>query len=267
MSIQILSDLHLETPKSYDVFEVTPKAPYLALIGDIGTVVAHKADFLDFIKRQLQQFRAVLFVPGNHEAYHSNWTDTLQVLQEFEKTVCDDGSLGQFVLLDRETFRLPGSDIVVLGCSLFSQVPDQQRDHVSVGLNDFFQTKDWDVPDHNEAHSRDLAWLNATVGALVEKEDDIKIIIMTHWSPSTDARAVDPRHRQSSISSAFSTDLSQQLCFTSQRVKVWAFGHTHYNCEFKAKRDGGEPLRLVTNQRGYYFSSSAGFDPEKVIEL
>jgi hypothetical protein len=38
LPIQLLSDLHLEAPKGYDVFEVVPSAPYLALIGDIGCV-------------------------------------------------------------------------------------------------------------------------------------------------------------------------------------------------------------------------------------
>lgn len=37
-SFQILSDLHLEAPKAYDLFDIVPKAPYLALLGDIGNV-------------------------------------------------------------------------------------------------------------------------------------------------------------------------------------------------------------------------------------
>ena len=33
MAVQILSDLHLEAPK--DVFKIVPKAPYLAMLGDV----------------------------------------------------------------------------------------------------------------------------------------------------------------------------------------------------------------------------------------
>ncbi|KAK1639295.1 hypothetical protein BDP81DRAFT_345662 [Colletotrichum phormii] len=68
MAIQIVSDLHLESPKAYDIFEIVPQAPYLGLLGDIGNVVAHKEECLAFLT-QLRQFRAILFVPGNHEAY------------------------------------------------------------------------------------------------------------------------------------------------------------------------------------------------------
>lgn len=87
MSIQILSDLHLESPSAYDIFEVVPKAPILALLGDIGYVGAHKDDYLTFLNQQLS---------------HSN------------------PKLGQFVLLDR------------LGCSLFSHVPPESADAVSM---------------------------------------------------------------------------------------------------------------------------------------
>lgn len=267
MSIQILSDLHLESPKAYDVFEITPRAPYLALVGDIGTVVAHKADFLAFLKRQLSQFRAVLFVPGNHEAYHSTWTETLQTLREFEEEVRGDDSSGEFVLLDRGSFRVPGCNTVVLGCSLFSHVPEDSHESVSFGINDFYHTEGWDVAAHNAAHARDLAWLNDEVTALEKTGEDTEIVIMTHWSPSRDPRASDPRHGQSPIAGAFSTDLSRERCFASLRTKMWVFGHTHFNCDFGVEREGGRPLRVVANQRGYYFSQAAGFDPEMVLEM
>ncbi|GAB1312202.1 Ser/Thr protein phosphatase superfamily [Madurella fahalii] len=266
MAIQVLSDLHLEAPKAYDVFEIEPKAPYLALLGDIGNVAAHKHDYFEFLTRQLQQFRIVIFVPGNHEAYHSNWPETLDTLRAFQKDARKSPSLGEFILLDRGVFQLPDSNTVILGCSLFSRIPPESHMAVSTGLNDFFQTDEWDVDAHNEMHNRDLSWLNAQVANL--EGSDVKIIIFSHWSPTLDARAIDPRHVGSRITSAFSTDLSREKCFKSDKVKLWAFGHTHYNCDFVAEReDGAGPLRLVANQRGYYFAQSDGFNSEKTIEV
>lgn len=266
MAVQILSDLHLEAPKGYDIFKIIPKAPYLALLGDVGNIATHKDDYLAFLTLQLNQFRAVLFVPGNHEAYHSNWPDTLNILRAFEQDVHQNGSLGDFVLLDRVAFRLPGTSITILGCSLFSSIPAENEMAVSMGLNDFFQIRDWDVGMHNEAHKRDLAWLNAQVGDL--EQSDVKIVIFSHWSPSLDVRAIDQRHTGSAITSAFSTELSKEACFKSDKVKVWAFGHTHYNCDFTVQREGGAgPLRLLANQRGYYFAQAEGFDGEKIVEV
>jgi len=261
MTLQILSDLHLESPKAYDIFEIVPRAPYLALLGDIGNT-SHKDDFLGFLTRQLKQFRAVLLVPGNHEPFHSSWTESLGILRAFEQDIRKDPSLGEFVLLDRAAFRLPDTNITILGCSLFSDVPPESEMAVSFGLNDFFQIRDWDVGAHNEAHKRDLAWLNAQVADLKQCDD---IIIFSHWSPSRDARAVDPRHANSQITSAFSTDLSGEECFRSDKVKLWAFGHTHYNCDFIVERDEASPLRLLANQRGYYFAQAEGYDGEKTV--
>ncbi|KJZ73959.1 hypothetical protein HIM_06627 [Hirsutella minnesotensis 3608] len=247
MAIQIMSDLHLEMPKAYDTFEIIPKAPYLALLGDIGNIAAHEDQCLAFFTKQLKQFRVVLFVPGNHEAYESNWKETLEVLRWFEQKFGEDDSLGEFVLLDRTAY------------------PESKRT-VGKGLNDFYKIDDWDVAAHNEAHVRDLAWLNAQVAELEQARTSVAIL--THWSPTRDPVAVEPIHVFSDINSGFSTDLHKQLCFTSASVKLWAFGHTHYNCDFTVERDGSAgPLRLLTNQRGYSFQQSQGFDPEKTVRL
>lgn len=130
------------------------------------------------------------------------------------------------MLLDRTTFRLPDSNIIILGYSLFSHVPQENHQAVSFGLNDFFHTSGWDVDAHNEAHRRDLAWLNSEVAAL--EHSDVEIVILTHWSPSTDIRAVDTRHVRSPITCAFSTyivfvqrTLLQQP--EDEDVGIWAY--------------------------------------------
>lgn len=81
--LQIVSDLHLEAPAAYDVFNITPRAPYLALLGDIG--YAKDDGLFDFLRRQLANFRAVFFVFGNHEPYYSNWAVTKSKVKRFEE--------------------------------------------------------------------------------------------------------------------------------------------------------------------------------------
>ncbi|KAI9904933.1 hypothetical protein N3K66_001462 [Trichothecium roseum] len=266
-SIQIVSDLHLEVPKAYDVYEITPAAPYLALLGDIGSVV-HGDDFYAFLTRQLRQFRAVLFVPGNHEAFGSSWDATLTSLRAFGDAAKGDASLGEFVVMDRGAYHVPGTGTLILGCSLFSRVTDGQRGTVETSIRDFWEISDWDVDAHNEAHGRDLAWLNGRV-AEAEGDPGVRdVVLATHWSPSAEPRAADPRHARSPIGSGFATDLSGQACFAAAKVRLWAFGHTHYNCDFEVARPGGAgPLRLLANQRGYYFAQAAGFDERLCVQL
>lgn len=262
-SIQILSDLHLEAPKSYDIFEITPVAPYLALIGDIGCI--KDPGYFDFIERQLSKFEVVFLLLGNHEPYHSDWETAKEKLKQLEKETSEkngNGGIGSLVFMDRTRYDI-SPNITILGCTLFSNVISSQLESVSFGLNDFYLIKDWVVERHNEAHTADLNWLNTQVSSMAETEPTRKIIILTHHSPTTSPQATDPAHSQSKISSGFSTDLSDELCWTSPSVVVWAFGHTHFNCDFL----GDTGKRIVTNQRGYYFSQSAGFDGNKCIDF
>jgi hypothetical protein len=98
MALQILSDLHLEAPKVYNIFDNAPKAPFLAL----RCATQGRVHWLSVATTG--QFRAVLFVPGNHEAYHFDWPRTLHVLRVFENAISMDTSLGALVLSDRAAF-------------------------------------------------------------------------------------------------------------------------------------------------------------------
>lgn len=267
MALQILSDLHLETPASYDLFKIPVQAPYLALLGDIGNV---KDDGLfNFIEAQLQEFQIVFFLLGNHEPYYSNWSTAWAKIRAFsdmlnKKRQSRSEKLGKFVFLNQTRYDL-APDITILGCTLYSQVTQAQEERVSFGLNDFYCIQDWTVEDHNAAHLADVEWLNHQVSDIVRSNPQQRIMVFTHHSPvGGDSRAIDPIHANSPISSAFATDLSGQLCWETDQVCLWAFGHTHYNCNFVDERTG---KRIVTNQRGYYFAQAKEFDLVKVVGL
>ena len=142
------------------------------------------------------------------------------------------------MFLDRTRYK-KSSSVTVLGCTLFSHVKVEEHDRVSLGLNDFYHIEKWSIEQHNEAHVRDLAWLNLQVEGIAREEPERKVIVLTHHSPAIDERSFDPRHKNSNISSGFSTDLREQVSWKSGKVRVWAFGHTHFNCDFvdeKTKR-------------------------------
>ena len=262
--IQFLSDLHLETPESYDIFEVIPSAPYLALLGDIGCV--KDSGYLEFITKQLSQFQIVFLLLGNHEPYHNNWSTAKKILQNLQTRIQEertDRTLGSFVFLDQTRFDI-SDHVTILGCTLFSNILPEQEDHVSFGLNDFYDIEDWTVSDHSASHSSDLSWLNTQVTSISQLEPHRKILIFTHHSPTISSLASDGAHTGSKISSGFSSDLKDEICWKHENVKVWAFGHTHFNCDFE---DEGNRKRVVTNQRGYYFRQAIGFDGLKTIEF
>ncbi|KAK4196861.1 hypothetical protein QBC40DRAFT_4390 [Triangularia verruculosa] len=292
---QILSDLHLEVSPSthgpeygYSTFHITPRAPYLALLGDIG-LVAQPDALRQFLLTQLGQFKIVFFLSGNHEPYSSSWEAVGLFLEELSVLVSqrrkEGEELGEFVPLDRTRYDIKKSEegvgaVTVLGCTLHSHVPDQYKEAVTRRLNDFYRIKDWTVEDHNRAHDVDKKWLNQQLGIIEQQdagaEDKRKVVVFTHHSPTADKRANDPRHQLvegwEATSSAFRTDLSQEKCWRSDRVKLWAFGHTHFNCDFWVDDEKEKGKRVCTNQKGYGSipgsrGLSPGFDIDKVVEV
>lgn len=153
LQLQILSDLHLESPAAYDLFNIDPKAPFLALLGDIGYV--KDEGFFLFLRKQLATFRIVFLVLGNHEAYHSSWAETKSNVQPFKDDI--EGSsgrneaLGKLVLLDRTRYDISPT-VTILGCTLLSHVSREQMGSVSFGLNDFYHIRDWSIEAHQAEH-------------------------------------------------------------------------------------------------------------------
>jgi len=269
-SIQIMSDLHLESPSSsYESFSITPTAPYLALLGDIGNTKT--PGLLTFLTTQLSQFKIVFMLLGNHEPYRSSWEQARATLQTFqaesEAKHESDSSLGRFIFLDQTRFDI-SSTVTILGCTLFSRILPEQETYISHGLNDFHHIKDWTVQTNNEAFSSDLLWLNTEISKIEQEEPNRKIIVFTHHGPTIDDRVVDPAVKGSDLSSAFLTDLREEACCKSAAVKIWVFGHTHFNCDFlDVDGETRREMRVLTNQRGYYFKQAMGFDEGKVISL
>lgn len=266
-AIQVVSDLHLEATNAYATLEIPPKAPYLALLGDIGNTV--QADsFTSFLDRQLKLFQVVLLVPGNHEPYRSSWEESKAFFRQYEAGVrqrraAGEEEIGSFVFLDRTRYDVPDTAITILGCTLFSNVPPSKGPAVQRLLNDFSYIRDWTMDAHNDAYRGDLAWLNAQVESIAAAEPHRAVAVLTHHSPTTTKRASNPKHENSPVRPAFMTDMAKQPCWTARAVVLWAFGHTHYNFDFRDVRTG---KRIFANQRGY-FGDVPGWDVERVVEI
>lgn len=259
---QIVSDLHLETQSSYDLhFKQT--APNLALLGDIGQVADDA--FFHFLEKQLGRYWNVFLGLGNHEPFSTSWPIAKQRVRYFAEKMerlRAQSTIGRFILLDQTRYDV-NDTLTVLGCTLFSRVTEDQAAAVSSRLVDFKHIQNWTVEDHVEAHLSDLLWLNTQVAKISRAEPHRQIAIFTHHSPSLDVRAVDKRHEGSTVASGFATNLATEECWTSPSVVMWAFGHTHFNCDFIDEFG----KRVVANQRGYATAPRNGFDAGKVFLL
>jgi hypothetical protein len=234
--IQVISDLHLETPflrPLYDSFKLRNAPNNLFLLGDIG--LCKDEGLFRFLERVLKSNPAtkVFYIMGNHEFYQLTIDEAYKRMQDFSRRMAWHYS-ERFFLLSRRRYDLDSST-TILGCTLWTQLLPEQASELQLRLTDFNEMRGIrgrTVEQHNNEHAIDLKWLNEQVQQISQHEPRRQIIIATHHSPTVDNRSTIPRHVGSSVSSGFSTDLSNEPCWTSPNVRMWAFGHTHHSFHY-----------------------------------
>jgi hypothetical protein len=271
ITFQIMSNLHLETPQSrttYADIDSKPCASHLALLGNTGNVCEER--LFPFLETQRRQFQIVLFLLGNHEPYGTSFPAARAIMRSFENKMkalrkTSDAGVGEFIFLHQTRYDV-SSHYTILGCTLFSEVLREQVMPVQLFVSDFTNIDNWTVDNRCEAHTSDLSWLNLQVSSLMRQEPSRWITIFTHHSPPIIAAAVDLEKEgdANQVRSAFSTDLSKELCWTCPQVKLWAYGHTHFNCDFEDPRTR---KRVYANQKWYRRAEVVDFDAMKVIEF
>jgi len=146
-------------------------------------------------------------------------------------------------------------DYVVLGCTLWSHVLDEQRAMVTAVFADYCHIKGWSVARNNKVHAAELAWLQAEV-AKVEAAEKVAIVL-THHAPSFH-RTAAPQHKNSPLSSAVCTDLESMFKLP---IVLWMYGHTHFSNDQYM-----HGMRLCSNQIGYP-GEGVKFNPGFKVEL
>jgi hypothetical protein len=202
-SLQILSDLHLEINQQYSSFEVPICSKYHILAGDIGRLQDYE-NYLAFLQKQTANFEIVFLVLGNHEFYNESFESGLSKAEKLTR----EPSFNGLVLRHQQRYDIKNSDITILGCTLWSQIPDQSRDIINYKIQDFRQIKDWTIDKHNAAHESDLAWLRKEVQTIHQesqkKTKTRSIVVVTHHAPSLQ-RTSSPQHTQHAWSVACGT--------------------------------------------------------------
>ncbi|KAF7719249.1 Uncharacterized protein PECH_004823 [Penicillium ucsense] len=267
-AFQVLSDLHLEVNQQYQTYEVPTCAPNLILAGDIGRLCDYEK-YRDFLQYQTDRFQQVFLVLGNHEFYSQSFASALESARAMAQEACFDGRL---ILLHQTRYDMPDSLVTILGCPLWSHIPEDQKGVVTSTIQDFKQIEGWTAEDHNQSHVSDLTWLSHEIDAIQasnrQKPMDERrvVLVVTHHAPSIQ-RTSHPQYQYSPWRSAFATDVVARMSELTG-VKAWVFGHTHYCTDVKERG-----VRIIANQRGYKFTSDDskepkdGFDSRKVIHV
>ena len=140
MSIQYISDIHLEFHDKqnkgaiHPEMFVTPVAPYLVLAGDIG--IPDLKSYSVFLKWCSQKWKRVFLVAGNHEYYNIRVAvkSDIPTRKKLIQTICE--GLPNVHFLDCTSVYVPELKLRILGCTLWSDIPDCIKDKAILYMND-----------------------------------------------------------------------------------------------------------------------------------
>ncbi|OAG01398.1 ser/Thr protein phosphatase superfamily [Paraphaeosphaeria sporulosa] len=279
ITFQILSDLYLNYEQQYLTFHIPVSAPYLILAGNVGQLADYDA-YLSFLVRRCNLYEKVFLILGALEFHGLTHAEGLQLAHHMEEEVATRGRLQ---ILHRTRADVPHTNVTLLGCTLWSNIPESAEAAVVKKAPEFDTMegiRQWSVDNHNEEHFRDLAWLQGEIngprtfaGAESSSAPTSQVIVVSSFTPDLH-HTLAPWQVHSPWCAAYGTDLLNGTDWNI--VKYWVHGTTGRTG--KAKRFG---LKIVSNQRGRVGEEEKGilednvpkkdkidlFDVTKVIQV
>jgi hypothetical protein len=229
MKIQYISDIHLEFYDEQNKGIIQPEkflqpvAPYLALVGDIG--IPELKSYAVFLHWCSKHWDKVFLVAGNHEFYNVRCPvkSSMPVKKEKIKQICE--GLPNVYFLDCTSVYLPDDNVRVLGCTLWSEIPDCIKEKASILMNDAKQiqyTKN--VPFSpwlfSEQHEKEKQWLNQEIHKCELTNE--RCLVLTHYLPSYSL--IHEKYQGHFLNACFASNCED--LFRSP-VVGWIAGHTH----------------------------------------
>lgn len=258
MRIQLLSDLHIEHFDYKDELDellesCLTNADVLILAGDIG--VPGSLGGYDFWFHTMEFFCSnypeIIYVPGNHEYYHSYWNRITNLLNEIKQPNLhifeDMGS----ITLDETTFHC-GTGWFVEANPMDALHWNRMSDaHVIFNQN------------MNERMALQTFWDKGKAASKyllknVNKGD----IVVTHHMPHK--ACTPPQFSTSKMNNFFVNKAFEQVIIKNQ-PKLHLFGHTHNNYDSVIKN-----TRTVCNPLGYWkyeIKANEEFNRQLIIEI
>lgn len=236
MKIGIASDLHLEFGQ-LDV-EI-PFADVMILAGDI--LVADdlfsggrkNEVYEEFARRVNDNANYIVYVPGNHEFYHSEYNEAIDKLKEF----CERFG---FIWLDNQEVTLDGQHF--LGATLWTDCGHaEQRAFIRARMNDYrvihYGDRLLQVQDTMNMHADSVRFI-------YERSWSTSIVV-THHLPSFKSIDEQFKYDGHGINNAYATDLEDLI--ELRQPALWVHGHSHSPKDYMLGQ-----TRIISNPRGYY---------------
>jgi Icc-related predicted phosphoesterase len=270
MKFRVISDVHLDVTPAPLVLESLPKmeedkSSILLLAGDVGgwDELEAEGDNLDlFFDTVSVQFRLVVYVIGNHEAYHGCIDTIADKIREYI------GKYSNVVLLDNDVMVV--DDIAIIGSTLWSSFKDGdffEMNDARLNMNDYHvirkireedgeHTRKLQPYDTYELHKEAVTYLKWAMEQYRAK--DKKLVVVTHHAPSFES--VSERFRSHTCNGAFASSLESLM--DQYEPVLWVHGHMHNHKDYMIY-----DTRIICNPFGYTIREREEFDLNCVIEI
>lgn len=244
MHIKVISDIHLESEPNYALPSPVDDE-ILIIAGDLAPICfledsedsIYRDNLIRFLDSASKEYREVIYVPGNHEYYHS------------EMTIADD-SMKSFISYkgwDNIHYLNPGKvkidGYTFIGTTLWTDINNEDPLSMSVNYHDM---ADYHCIRYNSGMLRPIhtyAYHMHHKSYIEEHIQDENVIVVTHHCPSY--KSVDAKFENSPLNPFFYSDLDDLIM--KHEPLMWIHGHTHCPMDYMIGK-----TRVYCNPKGYY---------------
>jgi predicted phosphodiesterase len=259
LRLWIMSDLHLESTRGWDLPAVADRPDFDVLV-IAGDLIPRAERGVAWILERVD--RPVVFVCGNHESYGCDIDRTVEkaralangtnvhVLQNDTVQIGDVTFIGATFWTDFNLFGDPGRAMIAAA--------EFMNDYRKIRVGRYVYRL---RPSHTlQRHKQSREF----IANELRKPKTGPCVVVTHMGPHPSA--ISPAFAEEITSAAYSSDASDLL---AMGVDAWIYGHTH---DTRDEMIGN--ARLITNAKGYgpwppkeLTWDNPNFDPNFVIEI
>lgn len=241
-----MSDLHLEMHRDRGHSFIDGLDPtgidVLVLAGDV-TIAGNYEMLSDVFNRFCRLFDSIVYVPGNHEFYHSS---PAIVGRQLERLVAE--TYPKLTVLNNSYDVVKGQRFIG-GPMWFPATPDTVT--YQPWLNDYRLIKNYSPWVHEQ---------NTAFKVFMEAWHRPGDVIVTHYLPAPES--VGAPYQGSPLNCYFVSDMTDFI--VRKEPRLWIHGHTHVQCDYQIG-----PTRVVANPLGYPHESEfvRAFQPRLILEV